>query len=191
MTLELTPISNASDGELLTLAAAKDYLRLTTTDEDDAVAGLIAAAEAFLASRIGRIFTAASVAEQVSVGRNSRGFGVANFPVSPSVAPVVIDPAGDDVTALFDIDYATGRFRAHRLLTDGTYTVTYTGGLSLSPRWDDWRVMLAGAVRDLVAEWYANRDPGASSVTDGDMSRVTDGGIPPRVSAVISLLRGW
>ncbi|MFA5248800.1 MAG: head-tail connector protein [Patescibacteria group bacterium] len=192
MTVTLTALDTTNDGALLTLADAKDYLRITGTDEDDVIGGLIEAAEAFMASEVGRIITAASVTESVSVGRNTRGFGVRDWPMDSTVTPVVLDPDGSDVVTMFDIDYATGRFRAPYTLTPGTYTVTYTGGISLSDAWARYQPMLAGAVRDWVAELYANRDPGASSVTDGDMSRSTYPlAVPPRVMRVITLLRGW
>ena len=118
--------------------------------------------------------------------------------MSSTATLTVADPNADAVVTLFDIDYATGRFRAPYIILEGTYTVVYTGGVSLSDSWARYQPMLEGAVRDWVAELYANRDPGASSVTDGDMSRVTAspvtgavGGIPPRVMRVITLIRGW
>lgn len=193
-----TAESTGGDGVFLSLADAKNYLRVTSTDEDDVIADLIAAAERFIEAEVGRFLTAVSATEHVSVGRNSRGFGVRNWPVSSTATITVTDPNATDVTGIFDVDYTTGRFRAYHLITAGTYTVTYTGGVSLSDSWAATRASLVNAVRDLVAEWYANRDPGASSVTDGDYSRVTaspvtgaDGGVPPRVMAVIKLLRGW
>jgi uncharacterized phiE125 gp8 family phage protein len=193
-----TDLTVTGDGVFLTLADAKAYLRITTADEDDVIASLIEAAEAFLTSRIGRLITAAETAEKVSVGRNSRSFGMKNWPVSSSATLTIIDADDNDLSDSLDIDYAAGRVRASHILSPGTYTVTYTGGVSLSTSWTQYEPILAGAVRDLVAEWYANRDPGAGSVTDGDMSRVTAGGttgisdgVPARVEGVIKLLRGW
>ena len=171
MTQELTELTTAGDGALLTLSDAKAYLRISGTDEDDVIGELIAAVEGALASEIGRLITAAASTERVSVGKNARGFGVRNWPVSSTATVTVTDPNADDVSGMFDIDYATGRFRTRYDLTPGTYTVAYTGGISLSDGWARYEPMLKGAVRDWVAELYANRDPGASSVTDGDMSR--------------------
>jgi uncharacterized phiE125 gp8 family phage protein len=192
MTIDLESAAVANDGALLTLADAKGYLRVSSTDEDDVIGGLITSVEAAIESEVGRLIIAAAATEHVSVGRNSRGFGVLNWPVSSTATLTVTDSNSDVVTTLFDIDYATGRFRAPYTLTPGTYTVTYTGGISLSDAWARYQPMLAGAVRDWVAELYANRDPGASSVTDGDMGRSTYPlAVPPRVMRVITLLRGW
>lgn len=193
MTIDLES-AGSGDGELLMLADAKAYLRVTGTDEDGVIADLIASAEAACQGYIGRPFTAVASTDYPVVGRNATGFGVKHWPVSSSATVLVLDHDGSDVTSIFDINYATGRFVTSRIIGTGQYTVTYTGGMSLAPTWDRDRMRLTGSIRDLVAEWYANRDPGASSVADGDMSRVTVAskrGIPPRVISVWDPFVGW
>lgn len=198
---EGTPIT--SGGVLLSVEAAKLYLRITDSVEDDLIGTLIEQAEAFAQGYIGRTFASTEQTHRISVGVNSTGFMIPNAPLDSSEAPTVTyygpnEDTGTDVTTSFTVTYGTGRCYAGGIIPQGEYVVVATGGMENRSDWSTVAsVRLTGAIRDLVAEWYANRDPGASSVTDGDMSRVTASpvtgatfGIPPRVLAVLDSYRG-
>jgi len=190
MTLELTPIP----GGLLSVAEAKAYLSIASsiTAFDDLLTSIIAAVEADIAAEVGRLVTAAEVAEVVTVGKNVKGFGVTNWPIDSSGPISVADPDGTDVTDSFDVDYATGRFRAGSIISRGTYTVTYTGGMSAAVTWARDAAVLKGDARDWVAELFTNRNPGASSVKDGDeVVSSADGDMPPRIKRRLARFRGW
>lgn len=117
------------------------------------------------------------------------------FPVAASPAPVIVDQDGVTVdAATYAVDLPTGRVLAAGdayYFVAGTYTVTATVGMSAA---SDYATaiepVLSGAILDVVADRYQNREPGYSSVSDGPISRTHfRDGLPPRAAEALASFR--
>lgn len=181
----------------------KAYLRITHDTEDVLLTGLVNAATAWAEGYLGTPITATERTYAVSVAPRETYLTIPAAPVD-STRPIVIrDPEG----SLYDSDAFTlnanagllttgGTIAGRQLLTPGTWSVTCTAGMSvrsdyastLKPQFDHGIMLLA-------ADWYANRNPRASSDSDGDTSTVLTStfgpgeGIPPWVIAIFAPYR--
>lgn len=175
-----TPITQGTP-QFVTTAELREYVR-ASADDDAELTRIILAAEADAQMYIGRLLYAAEATEVISVHEGATAISLRNWPVSE--IGTIINPAGDEV----DPDTFTQRLSTGLLtykcydsagdtvpLTSGDWTVTYTGGLSGHTDWATIEQDLAWAIFDHAAELYQERDAGAKSETDGDLSRSLGG----------------
>lgn len=178
-----------------TLKRAKDYLRVSGTDDDMEIALLLEAAGASVLHRVGPI-DAESVIESIPVGPNTSTLNLKNTPVS--VITSVIAPDGTDYT-----DSLTANLRSGILLTDsayeervmlqqGTWVVTYTGGLSVRDDYPSIRSRLIMAVLYELADAFDNRNPRATSDKSGTVARAFDNStaLSPRAERICAQIVG-
>ena len=193
----VTPVSQDAVDEL------KDYLRITDATQDDHLALLLAASQAWAEGYLGTPLASVERTEQVGVARNETYLRTAAAPIDADEDITITDPDGDS----YDVGYFTlnapagllvtgGTLAGRTLLDPGTWTVTYTGGLAA--REDYTRVVepqVSHAIMLVAADWYANRNPRASSENDGDTSTVLTStfgagrGMPPWAVALLTPYR--
>jgi len=182
---------------------AKDYLRITHSRDDVYLGRTIDRALSDFTARIGKLIVSKSVTESVEVGPRCSSLCVRNTPIDSGETITITNPYGNEIDEdAFTSHYASGIFKYEReydeprFLTEGTWTVTYTGGLDVRPDWTTVESRLAGAMLDYVTHLYTNRNPLASSEKDGPVGTVlmspilgAAGGWPPRVLAVVDSYR--
>ncbi len=193
---------------LLDVSAAKAYLEVDHDDDDGLIGDLVIQGEALLEERLQRrVFAGTSPGDDITeffdggVGR----FFLEHYPVKTASPALIVtdtkgtlDTADDEVfdTDLYRLDdrqgVVTRTSNAGDLRIWGQghrrWKVVYLAGLDLDPHWDA-RIMrvLQASLRDLVAHWYENRNPGARSVADGRGVKVeldTKNAIPLRICAI-------
>lgn len=172
------PAAEPRDGVLLSVAQAKRYIRgLEEHDADDVLLGdLIEEAEGELEGYIGCFLVAAETVQVFDGGKPY--IRLRNLPLKPN-APFEVRDLRDGVSAAEVLQ--SGAYRVDRFghleygrgtydwpAGGGRYEVRYTGGLDQRPDWE--RVVkprLRKTIRDLVADWYENRNPSATTDSSG------------------------
>ncbi len=211
MTIDLELVGDDHDGALVTLALAKSYLRIPAADEtqDVLLGALISGVEALFAAEIGGSLASVEVTERVTTGPRDPALRLTNLPVASVSA--VVDPDGAEwdsdgfVIAGAHLRQAVEgtalRFGggatedvAGRLepLQQGTWEVTYTGGLENR---HDWLTAVKPALSKQalmeIADAYDNRDPRATSERANDQAHNLDqsSALSPRAVALCAKYR--
>ena len=195
--------------DILTLEEVKARFPVEHDDDDDLLTNLIEEAHARLQSHLERQIRSASYTEYFDGGKGK--LFLRHWPIAADPAPVVTDTggtigAGDDVVLAeadyYRVDPETGIIE--RTSSIGTpqvwepgvrrFKVTYTGGLDSDSEWDEViEPELRSSLRDLVAFWYEQPNPGVTSEEFGPGARrkfVTED-LPPRVRGVWDKYRAW
>lgn len=160
------------------LTQLKNQCRIDGSGEDAHLADLLEWAAADARAFLGVLVMAAEVDEAVNVGRNESCLKLKNRPVDSTATITVLDPDGDEWDATyFTLDARNGLLKTpttygqRDILPEGTWTVTYTGGLSLE---DDYSAVISPLLERYTilkaADDYLNRNPSAASERDGDVS---------------------
>jgi len=178
--------------------ALKAYLRITHDAEDELLASLLASAKAWAEGYLGTPLEAVERTYAVGVAPRETYLAIPAAPVDATRPIVIRDPEG----SLYDSDAFTlnanagllttgGTIAGRQLLTPGTWSVTCTAGMSVRSDYaSTLKPLFAHGITLLAADWYANRNPRASSENDGDTSTVlisvfaSSGGVPPWVDAI-------
>lgn len=168
-----TTVIIPADGEPVSLAAMKDYLRIGHDGEDGLVTRLIAEAR-------GRVEAAAGIAvvtrrlrldlECWPEGFAGRGMRLRPGPAAALVSVIV---GGEDVTARFQLSHGVLRLRAFEALvwpvTGEIISVEFETGFGASSDVPD---ALADIVKRVAADAYARRSgPGLSGELPADIMR--------------------
>lgn len=185
---------------LLTLAAAKLYLKKQTTNEDLLLAALLASAIGRVEGYLRRPIEAVS-REFIDESTGFDGGWVRSLivPVTPVGTPTEITDA-DDVALDLDlirVGRETGliKYKDGSAFTNGPYTITVPVGLSLR---DGYELRIEPAVNqailDTVADLYQRRNPSASQENAGGGVSVAynqgdEEGVPKRVAAMLAPYR--
>lgn len=190
------------DGDILTIDQVKAHLDIQDVPEDSAeavalnvqvnqqISDLIEEAEARLQGYIGTRLLAAARTHRFRGGQAY--VQLPAWPVSTTDPFTVtdVDTGADVSVSAFHLDTYYGRLE-YGLRTawpqDRVYDVTFTGGLSLAPDWEEViRPELRTSVRDYVAYIYERRNPGVRREGEGGGLAQTfvDEAIPPRIKAV-------
>lgn len=160
-----------------TVDMVKTYLRVSGTDEDALIATLLAAAQADALSYLGTPVVAAERTEKVDVGRSQTYLRLSAVPIDTTASITITDPDGDtwdpDAFAINAgaglLATGAGTLAGRVTLEPGTWTVTYTGGLSVR---HDYAEAIAPTYDLFVllrtADLYLNRNIRAASESDGD-----------------------
>lgn len=177
---------------LPTVTDVKTFLGKEDTSEDTLLTSLLARAIAAIETKLGYPLTAASRAFVDYEERDNYGPQPVLRLSGPFAAdPAVVDVNGDTVSATtYDQDRRTGRILAKVGYSFGVrpYTITATIGLSAHPDYATrLEAAISPAVIDLVAHYYLNRNPAATSESDegGGTKNVLEDEIPPRIMTVL------
>jgi len=141
--------------EPVSLAEAKAWCRIDSTDEDDLVSALVAAARLQVESETRRALVTQSWRVSLDCPRGR----VIELPVAPVSAIVAATADDADIEVALQGDAA--------LLPGGGYrslTIDYTAGYGAAA---DVPADLKQAVLALVAYWYENRDLAMASLPSG------------------------
>lgn len=177
---------------LPTVSDCKAFVGKQTTDEDTLFTSLLARAIAAVERKLGYPLTATSRAYVDYEEFDNYGVAaVLQLPGPFAADPAVVDKDGTSVSATtYNQDRRTGRLIAK----DGysfparPYTITATIGLSSHPDYAaSLEAVISAAVIDLVAHYYLNRNPAATSEGDegGGSKSVETGEIPQRIADVL------
>lgn len=188
---------------LVTLQDCKDYLRIQSSAEDDALTLMRTAAIALIEQFIRRPITAELRTFTIDADpfRYTSRFWLPMYPVavvdsSAGTADIVITDV-DNVTLVEDTDFRFNRLTGEVLaLSDGSvgaffighpYTVAAYVGLSADPSYaTNIEPAINAAILDLVADRYQRRSPAATNeTTGGGVSSSYTGGIPARVREML------
>lgn len=163
----------------LSLPDAKTHLNITVTTHDGELTGIIAAAEAAIAQRVGPL-------ESTAVTARLSGRSQLVLPVYPVISlTTVVDAAGSPLTVGgLTVDTATGvlSYVAGGTFASSYYTVTYQAGRTAVPA----DLMLA--VKELVRHlWESQRGPARFPALD-DPAMPTGAGFlfPYRVQELLA-----
>lgn len=165
-----------ADGELLTVANAKEYLEVEHSDFDDLVGDLIAQAEARMEGYIGTPITAESYTEYHDGGL--KHLFLHHMPIkSGSVTITDTKATSEDATDDDTVDAEDYRIRhEHGMITRTTsngkirrwdigvkrFKVVYEAGLDQLNDWARAQIELEASIRDLLADWFERRVPTAT-----------------------------
>lgn len=169
----------------------KAYLRITHDTEDVLLTVLVKAATAWAEGYLGTPITATERTYAVSVAPRETYLSIPAAPIDTDAPITITSPDGETydadafaVNANAGLLTTGGDLSGRRLLTPGTWHVTCTAGMSLRPDYEAvLKPLFAHGITLLAADWYANRNPRASSERDGDTSAALDEA-PPWVVAI-------
>lgn len=165
----LAPVrTEGPSSELLTLADAKAHLRVLRNDEDDLIAGLIAAAEAHLDGYSG-VLGRALITQEWS--RSFDGFPACNSfrlplgPLGDAASISYYDAAGDE-QSFTDFHAVADAIGPMVVLTDGSqWPSTATRPDAVTVAWTcgygdpgDVPSAIVHAAKLLIGHWFANRE---------------------------------
>ena len=183
---------------LPTVAQVKAVLRIQHTAEDTLLQGMLDRACALIVAHMGRPYEAEE-RTWIDEGGRVRAYGgltsltIPTGPIDPTTL-VIEDADGEILVAATDYraPVATdGVIRAARGTTFANAPYTLTADVGLSARADYATLVepvLSQAVIDCVSDWWARRNPNATSETTGggvSTSWLTEG-LPPRVCMALS-----
>lgn len=191
------------------LADLKNYLRVTWTTEDAALAAILAAATGLITAYLDRPIAAASQTYVVEDPRSSSlgvgvlsaeprtglaGFRIPDAPVSSAPAPAITDADGNTVDpTTYRINTTTGMIRSANGCAFNRFPYTIVATTGLATRADYATVVepcINQAILDAAADFYQRRNPAATSESDGAGGEVRYGRneeqIPIRALALIS-----
>lgn len=167
---------------VLSVDDAKAYLRITVDTYDDEIEGIVAAAEAAIAQRVGPL-------EPTSVtARVSGGSGSLVLPVVPAVSLTSVTPYGGSALTVGDLRVNGGVVTyadSASSFTGSTYTVVYSAGRTTCP------ADLLLAVKELVRHlWGSQRGPARAGAPMSDATANTVPGaaylLPFRVTELLA-----
>lgn len=182
---------------LPTVDEVKDYLRVEHDADDDLITALRTAAIGAIQIYLGVpiVGVERTYSDRALSGRRGGPTSLI-LPVTP-IDPAtleVVDLDGNDVDAAdLTVDAATGivRYTDGSPFPFGPYAITVEVGLEFDPEYEDTIEPVLGlAIRDVVADWYRNRNPRATNESSSGVSvSYTVDELPPRVRATLNPLR--
>lgn len=186
----------------------KKYLQIEHDADDDVLTFLINEAEGLFQHEVRRLAAPGTDLVEHFDGGVSRFF-LRDYPLQSGSVTVTDTKGTPDIsddetfdTDLYRIDERRGWIT--RTTANGTirlwahghrrWKVAYKGGLDQHPDWNSGehslKRMVTASIRDLVAHWYLNENPGATQVREGDVSKtVISADVPPRVQRVWDRLK--
>lgn len=186
---------------LPTSTDCKSYLGIEDSSHDTLIGNLLTRAKAFVESHIGYPLTAASRTMTLYEGGDvnqwtPRDSIVLPGPIATSPAPTLTDADGDTVpTTEYTVDSRFGMLRSaiDHTFASGPYTLVGTIGLSAHPDYSSrHEPLVSQGIIEIVAHWFQNRNPAASSESDegGNSVAIREGAIPLRILETLDRLPG-
>lgn len=182
---------------LPTVQELKDYLRITTSDEDAVIASLRASAIANVEAYIDLPIEARELTwvDEGTDGKSVYSLIFPYYPIDEAEDLTIEDSDGNLVDpAAYRVDLRTGMIRRTKghVFANGPYTITAVAGWSAHPDYADLiEPAFRQAIIDIAAEMYAQRNPAASTDAVGSGIMTVHGlrKTPPRVERILTPFR--
>jgi len=175
---------------LVTISELRSYLKIEHREEDVLLNDILREVEAIFRQLVRRAIEVETVDEVVRPGGKETTLFLKNFPVNDAEDFVVLDSDDEEVDEdNYELDPVLGTVVGD---FSGTYyTVTYTGGLSVSSRYStEILPSIKRAIKLWASDTYYHRSPRVTSEKLGDETTHLDGiAVPRQVASIINFYR--